>query len=139
MTQTTGVHQCLSCTCIGVNRFIASLTNRKDISMTDNRPAFTIRGTPGTGLKLTLWKHDSDNGPWYSAGVSRSYKDGEQWKESASISQQDFLEVAEMFREAHAWVREQARNRPVQQSQDAEPVTLAERETERKRAGGRRH
>jgi hypothetical protein len=106
--------------------------------MSDNRPAHTIRGTPGTGLKLTLWKHDSDKGPWYSATPSRSYKDGDQWKESTSFSQQDFLEIAEMFREAHAWVKEQARSRPVQQSQDAEPTTLAERETERKRAGGRR-
>ncbi|HLJ97641.1 MAG TPA: hypothetical protein VKU02_31055 [Gemmataceae bacterium] len=102
-----------------------------------NKPAHTIRGTPGSGLKLTLWKHDSDKGPWYSATPSRSYKDGDQWKESTSFSQQDFLELAEMFREAHAWTKEQARTRSAQQSQDTPQASYAEQERERKRAGER--
>jgi hypothetical protein len=106
--------------------------------MTDNKPAHTIRGTPGTGLKLTLWKHDSDKGPWFSAGITHSYKDGEQWKESHSFSQQDFLEVSEMFREAHAWIKEQARARAAVHQQP-EQNSHVEKEAERKRAGGRHH
>jgi hypothetical protein len=102
-----------------------------------NKPAHTIRGTPGTGLKLTIWENQSDRGPWYSAKLTHSYKDGEQWKESTSISQQDFLEVGEMFREARAWVKEQARTRSPQQGSDTEPGGYADAETERKRAGGR--
>src|SRR5262249_7968790 len=107
--------------------------------MSDNRPAHKIRGSAGSGLSLTIWKHDSDKGPWYSATPSRSYKQGEEWKESNSYSQQDFLELAEMFREAHAWVKEHTRTRAADQGQEAAQASHAEQETERKRAGGRSH
>lgn len=104
-----------------------------------NRPATTIRGSVGSGLKLAIWKHDSDKGPWYTASPTRSYKDDAgQWHDSTSFKQQDFLEVAEMFREAHAWVKEQTRAQATQHGQDAEPGGYASAETERKRAGGGR-
>jgi hypothetical protein len=103
--------------------------------MSDNRPAHKIRGSAGSGLSLTIWKHESDKGPWYSATPSRSYKQGDEWKESNSYSQQDFLELAEMFREAHAWVKEQARGRVAEQSQEAEQTGYADKETVSKRAG----
>jgi hypothetical protein len=102
-----------------------------------NKPAHTIRGIPGSGLELTIWEHRSEKGPWYSATPSRSYKDGEQWKESTSFSQQDFLELAAMFRDAYDWIREQARNRSAHQGADPEQISHADRQTERKRAGGR--
>jgi hypothetical protein len=102
--------------------------------MSDNRPAHKIRGSAGSGLSLTIWKHESDKGPWYSATPSRSYKQGDEWKESNSYSQQDFLELAEMFREAHAWIKEQARTRVSDQGQVAEQTGYADKETESKRA-----
>jgi hypothetical protein len=103
--------------------------------MSDNRPAHKIRGSAGSGLTLTIWQHDSDKGHWYSATPSRSYKQGDEWKESNSYSQQDFLELAEMFREAHSWVKEQARARVTDQGQEAQQAGFAGKETERKRAG----
>ncbi len=99
-----------------------------------NKPAHKIRGSVGSGLSLTIWKHDSDKGPWYSATPSRSYKEGDQWRESNSYSQQDFLELAEMFREAHTWVKEQTRAQAAERSQDAPQAGYAEQETS-KRAG----
>jgi hypothetical protein len=105
------------------------------------KPAHKIRGPVGSGLTLTLWEHAGDKGPWYTATPSRSYKDGDQWKESHSFNHQDLLELAEMFREAHAWTKEQMRARSAPQSQGTEQPAHAEREAERetgrKRAGGR--
>ena len=106
-----------------------------------NKPAHTVRGTPGTGLKLSLWENKTDDGrTWHNATLTRSYKDQSgQWHDTTSIDQRDFLEVGEMFREAHSWVKEQARTRAAEQSQQAEQSHYAEKETERKRAGGRQH
>ena len=103
------------------------------------QPANTIRGSAGRGLKLTLWENHGDEGRvWYNGTLSRSYKDqGGQWHETNSYDQRDFLEIGEMFREAHAWVKEQTRAKAAQQGQEAEQAGHAERETERKRAGGR--
>ncbi|HLJ95765.1 MAG TPA: hypothetical protein VKU02_21495 [Gemmataceae bacterium] len=114
--------------------------------MSDNRPAHKIRGSAGSGVALALWKHDSDKGPWYTATPAKSYNDeAGQWHDTTSFKQQDFLELSEMFREAHAWVKEQTRAHAAQHSQEADPQEpapaghpgLAAREAERKHAGGR--
>jgi hypothetical protein len=103
-----------------------------------NKPAHTIRGRAGAGLKLTIWKHESgDKGPWFTATPTRSYKtqDG-QWKDSTSFNDSDFLELAEMFREARAFVlKEQAQAKASGQARDDEQNGYAEQEVERKRAG----
>jgi hypothetical protein len=73
------------------------------------KPAHTIRGPVGSGLKLTIWEQAGEKGPWYTATPSRSYKDGDQWKESHSFNHQDFLRLAEMFRQADEYAVEQMR------------------------------
>src|SRR5438067_1036852 len=82
-------------------------TSGKETPMSDasdkNRPAHKVYGSPGSGLTVTLWKHDSDNGPWYTATPNRRHNQDAQWDDSNSYSQQDFLELAELFCEAHAW------------------------------------
>jgi len=105
--------------------------------MEKNKPTHTIRGSAGTGLKLAIWRHDSEKGPWFSATLTRSYKtDDGQWKESSSINQDQFLEVAEMMREARAFVlQEQAKAKAAGQAHD-DQAGYSERE-ERKQAGGR--
>jgi hypothetical protein len=102
-----------------------------------NKPAHKIRGSAGSGLSLTIWKHESDKGPWFSATPSRSYRQGEEWKDSNSYGQSDFLELAEMFREARTWIiKEQAAAKAAEPGHDAEQQSYSDRETGRKRAGG---
>jgi hypothetical protein len=114
-------------------------------------PAHTIAGFVGDGLKLKIWENQSNDGRvWYNATLTRSYRDQSgQWHDTSSIDQRDLLEVAEMYRDAHAWVKQQARARATQQRQEAgqdtpqaanqseaaEQPGYAERETQRKRAG----
>jgi hypothetical protein len=108
------------------------------MSTSSNKPAYTIRGSQGHGLKLTLWENQSEKGGiWFNATLTRSYKDqAGQWQETHSLSQQDFLEAAEMYREAHAWAKEQARAKAAGQTQDVDQ-SYTEHETARKQAGGR--
>ena len=99
-----------------------------------NKPAHKIRS--GSGLTVTIWKNDSDNGPSYAVTPTRSYKQSEEWKETNSYHQQDLLELAEMLREARAWIRTQTVGRAAEPGPDAEAAGHAERETGRRRAGG---
>jgi hypothetical protein len=121
---------------------IYSPPRRASPPMSDKqKPAHTIRGRAGTGLKLTLWRHESDRGPWFTATPTRSYKtqDGH-WAETNSYSPDDFLELAEMFREARAFVlKEQAQAKASGQTRDEEQTGYADQEVERKRAGGKQY
>jgi hypothetical protein len=40
--------------------------------------------------------------------VSRLYKDGDQWKQSASFGREDLPLVAKVVDRAHTWIYEQA-------------------------------
>jgi hypothetical protein len=101
-----------------------------------NKPVHRIPG-PG-GLKLAIWQHESDKGPWYTVTPSRSYKTAEgQWKDSQSYGFDDLLNLAKMLDQAHSWImNEMAAARSAEHGQDA-GQGYTERE-ERKRAGGRR-
>ena len=99
-----------------------------------SKPAHKIRSG---ALTVTLWKHEGDKGPWFTATPMRSYKQGDEWKETNSYGQEDFLELAEMFREARAWViKEKAAAKAVDQGRDPDQSRYSDRETGRKRAGG---
>jgi len=51
-----------------------------------------------------------DNGnasrPMYSVTFSRSYKDGERWKDSASFGVDDLLVLAKVANDAHTYIHE---------------------------------
>jgi hypothetical protein len=65
------------------------------------KPAHKIRNR---ALSVTIWKNESDKGPWHSVTPSRSYKQGEEWKESASFGEDDLLPLAKLLDEAHSWI-----------------------------------
>ncbi len=65
------------------------------------KPAHKIRNRD---LTVTVWRNDSEKGPWWSVTPSRSYKQGEQWKESDSFGEDDLLPLAKLLDEAHSWV-----------------------------------
>jgi hypothetical protein len=100
-----------------------------------NKPIHKIRGAGG--LSLAIWKHESDKGPWFSVTLTRSYKQGEEWKESNSYGFDDLLNLAKMLDQAHTWITEElAAAKMAQHGQDAEQGSYTDREAGRKRAGG---
>lgn len=62
-------------------------------------------------LKVVIWRNTSTNGnTYYTANPTRSYKNGDEtWKESDSLNESDMLAMAELLREAYAWIRMQKR------------------------------
>ncbi|WP_435018440.1 hypothetical protein TA3x_000414 [Tundrisphaera sp. TA3] len=62
-------------------------------------------------LSVVIWRNTSHSGStYYTANPVRSYKQGEEtWKETDSLNGDDLLAMAELLREAYAWIRMQKR------------------------------
>jgi len=60
-------------------------------------------------LKVCIWRNTSTEGKtYYTANPQRSYKAGDDtWKESDSLNADDLLAMAELLREAYAWIKHQ--------------------------------
>lgn len=75
--------------------------------MAQNKPAHEVRLGK---IRVTIWPNRSPNqGTWYSVTVSRSYKDGDAWKETSSFRRDDLPVVARAIDMAYAWIWGQER------------------------------
>lgn len=70
-----------------------------------NRPAHEIRLGR---IKATIWANQADNGPWFNVTLSRNYKDGDEWKSSASFGRDELLSVAKVADMANTWIHSQS-------------------------------
>ena len=71
------------------------------------QPAHKIRDGV---LQVTIWRNTSDKGTYYTITPSRGYKNGDDvWKETDSLNESDLLDMAELLREAKAWIKMQKR------------------------------
>jgi hypothetical protein len=78
-----------------------------------NKPAHRIRSGV---IEVAVWRNESEKGgTWYSVTMSRSYKQGEEWKQSDSFGQDDLLVLAKLLDMAHTWIMSQ----PQQSKQQA--------------------
>jgi len=71
--------------------------------MAQPKPAHKLRNG---ALTVTIWKNESEKGAWYSATPSRSFKQGESWKESDSFGFDDLLALAKLLDQAHSWIQD---------------------------------
>jgi len=61
-------------------------------------------------LQVTVWRNTGERGTYYTVNPTRSYKaDDDAWKETDSLGQDDLLPMAELLREAYAWIKVQKR------------------------------
>jgi hypothetical protein len=85
-----------------------STSNASRAEKSGNRPAHTIRYG---AVRVAIWRNVVDNGnasrPLYCATFSRSYKDGDNWKESSTFGADDLLLLAKAADEAHTWITKQ--------------------------------
>jgi hypothetical protein len=72
------------------------------------QPAHRIQD--GT-LKVVIWRNTSTEGKtYYTVNPVRSYKAGDDtWKDSKDLNADDLLPMAELLREAYAWIKTQKR------------------------------
>lgn len=71
-------------------------------------PAIKFRD--GT-LQVTIWRNTSTSGQtYYSVNPTRSYRQGDDtWRETDQLNADDLLPMAELLREAYAWIKTQKR------------------------------
>jgi hypothetical protein len=69
-----------------------------------NKPAQTFRYR---AVKCVIWCNDGRNGSFHNTVITRSYKDGDDWKESHSFGQDDLPTLAKAALDAHSWIQEQ--------------------------------
>ncbi len=62
-------------------------------------------------LQVCIWRNQSTEGKtYYSATPMRSYRQGDDtWRETDSLNGDDLLAMAELLREAYAWIKMQKR------------------------------
>lgn len=69
--------------------------------MSNKQPAHKIRD----GLMVaTIWENEHDGKAYYSVNLTRSYKDGDTWKETTAFSARDLLKGANLLTQAYNWM-----------------------------------
>lgn len=81
----------------------------------NNKPEETLRDQ---ALKASIWRNESEKGPFFTTTLARTYKDAEgNLKDTSSFRSQDLLRIAELAWQAHHVVGEM--NREVAPERDA--------------------
>ena len=55
-------------------------------------------------ITASVWANDGSNGTFHNVTLVRSYKDGEEWKESSSFGRDDLPLVAKAVDQCHTWI-----------------------------------
>lgn len=55
-------------------------------------------------VRAAIWENDTQNGPRHNVTISRLYKDGDEWRDSASFGRDDLPLVAKVTDLAHSWI-----------------------------------
>ena len=69
-----------------------------------NKPVHKIRIG---NITASIWANEGQKGTFYNVTINRSYKDGDQWKDTNSLNRGDLLVVAKLSDQAHTWMCEQ--------------------------------
>jgi hypothetical protein len=83
------------------------------------RPVFEARYGR---LKVSVWRQESEKGPWFNVVLNRTYKDeAGQWQNSNSFGARDLLEVAKLCDQAHTWIYRELAKERAQNGQGGDP------------------
>ena len=79
-------------------------TQQANVPDGDNRPFHEIRHRR---IRAAIWRNETAKGPMYNVTVSRSFRQGEQWKDSSSFPFDDLMTVAKALYDAHSFISAQ--------------------------------
>jgi hypothetical protein len=65
-------------------------------------------------IEVAIWRNEGDKGPWFSVTSSRSYKQGEEWKQSENFGKDDILPLRKLLDQAHTFIVDQQQQRAQQ-------------------------
>ncbi len=55
-------------------------------------------------ITAAVWKNETANGGFHSVTLQRSYKEGDQWKQTHSFGHDDLLNAAKVLERAENWI-----------------------------------
>ena len=58
-------------------------------------------------VTANVWENSSGDRTFYNVTLTRTYKDGGEYKQTDSLSQGDLLNCAKVLERAEAWIAEQ--------------------------------
>jgi hypothetical protein len=82
------------------------MKNQTPTSKSDNQPVHKIRH--GT-ISASIWRQDTEKGPLFNVTFQRSYKDGDDWKNSNSFGRNNLLVVSLIAARSFEWIAGQPR------------------------------
>ncbi len=69
----------------------------------NNRPSYEQRLG---AIRVAVWENVNDGRPWYNVAITRRYKDGEQWRDTATFNGLgDLAQVDAAVGLAQDWIR----------------------------------
>ena len=72
--------------------------------MSDNKPAMKYR----IGfITATIWKNDNGGNKFYTVNLSRSYKDGDDYKNTDQLGHADLLNASRVLQKSEDWISDQ--------------------------------
>ena len=69
---------------------------RENQAKTEHQPERPVHEVRIGRIKAAIWANEGDNGTWFNVTVSRSYKDGDEWKSSSSFGRDELLTLAKV-------------------------------------------
>jgi hypothetical protein len=82
------------------------MKNQTSSSKSDNQPVHKIRHG---AVSASIWRQETEKGPMFNVTFQRSYKDGDDWKNSASFGRNNLLVVSLIAARAYEWISSQPR------------------------------
>ncbi len=67
----------------------------------NHQPIHTLRHR---SIKAKIWQNETNTGPMYNVTVIRSYREGEEWRDSHSFGYDDLMNLAKLLYDAHSFI-----------------------------------
>jgi hypothetical protein len=77
------------------------MTTDKKTSDKAKQPVHKLRAG---GIEVSIWENEGQKGDFYTVSVRRSYKQGDEWKDSDNYAEDDLLRLAKLIEEADSWI-----------------------------------
>ena len=71
-------------------------------------------------IKAAIWENETQNGTMYNVTVCRLYRDGKQWRDSASFGRDDLPLLAKVADRVHSWIFDQSQEQNGSSKHDAD-------------------
>jgi hypothetical protein len=71
----------------------------KQSTSESNLPVHTVRHR---NIKASIWRNETEKGPMYKVSITRSYREGNEWRDTHSFGYDDLMNVAKLMYDAHS-------------------------------------